>query len=80
MTRGSTVLFVTLLATFLSCADPVLSNAVNAQGNETSGIAKGAYHRAGQPCVTCHQEGGPASNFPYTVAGTIFSGKVASFT
>jgi hypothetical protein len=58
---------------FLSCADPVLSDAVAAQGNETSGIDKGELHRAGQPCVTCHQEGGPASRFPFTVAGTVFA-------
>ena len=60
-------------AAFLSCADPVQSDAVNALGPETSGVPKGVYHRAGQPCVTCHQEGGPASGFPYTVAGTIFA-------
>lgn len=58
---------------FLSCADPVLSDAVSAQGNETSGIPKGEFHRAGQPCLVCHQEGGPASSFAYTVAGTVFA-------
>jgi mono/diheme cytochrome c family protein len=57
----------------VSCADPVLSDAVEQQGNETSGIEKGEFHRAGQPCGTCHQEGGPASDFPFTVAGTIFA-------
>ena len=68
--RGIGVLF---LGSFLSCADPVLSDEVNAQGAETSGVDKGEFHRAGQPCVTCHQEGGPASGFPFTVAGTIFA-------
>ena len=58
---------------FLSCADPVLSDAVDKLGNETSGVDKGEFHRAGQPCGTCHQEGGPASNSPFTVAGTIFA-------
>ncbi len=70
--RGSTLLGL-MLASFLSCADPVLSDEVKAQGNETSGIDKGEFHRAGQPCTTCHQEGGPASDFPYTVAGTVFA-------
>lgn len=62
-----------LCASFLSCADPVLSDAVSALGPETSGVDKGPYHRPGQPCATCHQEGGPASGFPFAVAGTIFA-------
>jgi mono/diheme cytochrome c family protein len=56
-----------------SCSDPVLDDAVDAQGNETSGIAKGPFHRAGQRCIVCHQEGGPASGAPFVVAGTIFA-------
>ena len=59
-------------AAFLSCADPVLSDAVSALGPETSGVPKGEFHRAGQPCGTCHQEGGPAST-SFTVAGTVFA-------
>jgi hypothetical protein len=62
-----------LVFAMASCADPVLSDAVDALGNETSGIDKGEFHRAGQPCATCHQEGGPASDFPFTVAGTVFA-------
>ncbi len=76
MTFAGFVIRVSSLATcgaFVSCADPVLSDAVDAQGAETSGVSKGEFHRAGQPCVTCHQEGGPASNFPFTVAGTVFA-------
>ena len=76
MTRAALVMGVVgvaLCASFLSCADPVLSDAVQSLGPETSGVPKGPFHRAGQPCPTCHQEGGPASNFPYTVAGTIFA-------
>ncbi len=73
MTRRSTIALVLIAAAFLSCADPVLSDAVAVQGAETSGVEKGEFHRAGQPCVTCHQEGGPASDSPFTVAGTIFA-------
>jgi hypothetical protein len=69
----SRALITLFVVSFVSCADPVLSDAVDAQGNETSGIDKGEFHRAGQPCVTCHQEGGPASDFPFTVAGTVFA-------
>jgi len=56
-----------------SCTDPVLSDAIDALGNETEGIEKGEYHRAGQPCVLCHQQGGPASDAPFTIAGTVFA-------
>lgn len=74
MTRAALIVAgTTLCASFLSCADPVLSDAVTALGPETSGVPKGEFHRAGQPCTTCHQEGGPASGFPYTVAGTVFA-------
>jgi len=56
-----------------SCSDPVLDDAVDAQGNETQGIDKGEFHRAGQRCVACHQEGGEASGSPFTLAGTVFA-------
>ncbi|MBX3190118.1 MAG: hypothetical protein KF819_24035 [Labilithrix sp.] len=60
-------------ALVLSCSDPVLDGAVAAQGNETSGVEKGEFHRAGQACVVCHQSGGPAADYPFTVAGTVFA-------
>lgn len=73
MTRAGLVIVSLVMATFASCADPVLSDAIRAQGAETSGVAKGPLHRAGQPCGTCHQEGGTASNSPFTVSGTVFA-------
>lgn len=57
----------------LSCTDPVLDGAVENQGNETEGYAKGEFHRAGQLCVACHQKGGDASDSPFTMAGTVFA-------
>jgi cytochrome c553 len=54
-------------------ADPVHTNAVNALGPEVAGIPKGQYHRAGQPCATCHGDEGPA-NVTFTIAGTVFFG------
>jgi hypothetical protein len=57
----------------VSCTDPVLDDLVAAQGNETEGIEKGPFHRAGQRCVVCHQDGGEASDSPFTLAGTIFA-------
>ena len=53
--------------------DPVHDAAVNALGPEVAGIPKGEYHRAGQPCVTCHGGEGPAST-QFAVAGTVFYG------
>ena len=54
--------------------DPVHDGAVAAQGKETTGVPIGEFHRAGQPCVVCHEEHGPASSSLFTVAGTIFAG------
>jgi hypothetical protein len=54
-------------------ADPVHTQAVKLLGPEVSGIPKGEFHRAGQPCLTCHGGEGPAKA-QFTVAGTIFYG------
>lgn len=56
-----------------ACSDPILSNLVDESGDEQDGIPRGEYHRPGQECTLCHQEGGKASSKPFTVAGTIFA-------
>lgn len=57
----------------LSCTpDPVQHDAVKALGKETAG-GPNEFHRAGQPCGTCHQDGGNASS-DFSIAGTIFAG------
>jgi hypothetical protein len=57
-----------------ACAmDPVHSSAVNALGPEVNGVPEGEYHRAGQPCTTCHSDLGPAKT-TFTMAGTVFYG------
>lgn len=53
--------------------DPVHTNAVNVLGPEVAGIPKGEFHRAGQPCATCHGDEGPAKT-RFTIAGTVFFG------
>ena len=58
-------------------ADPVHTAAVTALGPEVAGIPKGEYHRAGQPCVTCHGGEGPAST-QFVIAGTVFYGPANS--
>lgn len=55
-----------------ACTDPVLEATVEEQGNETEGVPKGEFHRAGQRCTACHQEHGKAST-PFALAGTIFA-------
>jgi hypothetical protein len=61
-----------------SCnTDPVHTDAVNALGPEIAGVPKSEYHRAGQPCLTCHGGEGPAKA-QFTVAGTVFYGPANS--
>jgi hypothetical protein len=53
-----------------SCVDPVHDDAVAALPPEAQGVPRGEFHRAGQPCTTCHGPEGPAKQF--SIAGTIF--------
>lgn len=52
--------------------DPVHEDQVNLLGGELASIPQGEYHRAGQPCTTCHGPAGPASK-QFSMAGTIFA-------
>jgi hypothetical protein len=77
---ASALAFGVVLAALAAAActtDPVHSSAVNALGPEVSGIPTGEFHRAGQPCLTCHGPDGPA-NKQFTVAGTVFYGPAAT--
>ncbi len=66
---------VLVIAALAACGlDPIHDGAVAAQGKETTGVPIGPFHRAGQPCVVCHEDHGPASNVVFSVAGTIFAG------
>lgn len=56
-----------------ACSDPVRDAAISALGDENPNIPVGEYHRAGQPCVTCHTPSGPASSSTFAVAGTVFA-------
>lgn len=57
----------------LSCSDPVTSGEISALPGENPNAPVGEFHRAGQPCVLCHNPTGPASQAPFSVAGTIFA-------
>jgi len=50
--------------------DPARRNAIAALGPEDPAVPVGPRHRAGQPCGTCHGEGGSADPFLY--AGTVY--------
>lgn len=53
-----------------SCGDPVPDSEINALGSENPTIPPGPLHRAGQPCLLCHHDGGKAPAF--TLAGTVY--------
>lgn len=67
-----------LLATLAAACnvDPVHTAAVKALGPEVAGIPQGQYHRAGQPCLTCHGGEGPAKTV-FSMGGTVFYGPAA---
>ena len=59
------------LAALGASCDPVHDDAVSALGGETPGVPPGPLHRAGQPCLLCHD--GAAGDPPaFSMAGTIF--------
>ncbi len=62
-------LFLILLA---ACSDPTRDHQIERLGGEDPAVQPGPEHRPGQPCVLCHSAGGPASNHPFVVGGTIF--------
>jgi len=61
----------TLCALVAVACDPVHSDAVNALGDEASGVRNGPLHRPGQPCLVCH-DGKFGDPSQFTVAGTIY--------
>ena len=58
---------------FMSCTDPVRAQRIAALGGEDPAVPTGPLHRPSQPCVLCHSDGGPASDAPFAVAGTVFA-------
>jgi hypothetical protein len=63
------VLAALLIVTVAACTDPVRDARVD--GLEDDGAPNGPDHRAGQPCLLCHSEGGQSS-VHFAVAGTVF--------
>lgn len=57
-----------LCAASSGCGDPLREDAVGRLGDELPGIPAGPLHRAGQPCLVCHDG---STSTPFSVAGTI---------
>lgn len=68
--RSSRLVLLLTLAACASCQDPLRSEQIAALGPEAADTPIGPLHRAGQPCLLCHSEGGLST--PFTVAGTIY--------
>ncbi len=72
---ATTLAVLTLgLATALaaSCGNPVVDDKIAALGGEQPGVAQGAFHRPGQPCLLCHSKYYGAKP-EFAVAGTVFA-------
>jgi hypothetical protein len=63
------VLFAALMA--LGACDPVHDDAIAALGPEAPDVRRGPLHRAGQPCLLCH-DGAIGDPQRFTVAGTVY--------
>ncbi|MDB4992902.1 MAG: hypothetical protein JWM74_334 [Myxococcaceae bacterium] len=53
-----------------SCTDPVPDTRIEDLGPELGDTNE--FHRPGQPCVLCHNDNGPASSSPFSLAGTVY--------
>jgi hypothetical protein len=55
-----------------SCGGTVRDTMIQNLGPEDPAVPIGPEHRPGQPCVLCHEKGGPAASKPFAIAGTIY--------
>jgi hypothetical protein len=69
--RRLLVVAIALGAAAACLKDPTHNGRVDDLGSDPTGHRNGPLHRAGQPCLECHDGQGPASA-EFTVAGTIF--------
>jgi hypothetical protein len=71
MSRHALVsLAIAAAALAVGCGDPVHDALVDALGPETT-VPRGPLHRAGQPCLVCHDGAGPG-RMVFSVAGTVY--------
>lgn len=74
--RSIAALMLASALTQLAC-DPAHSSAVDAVGPDPSGERNGPTHRAGQPCLLCH-DGTFGNPRKFNVAGTVYMSSVSS--
>jgi hypothetical protein len=70
LTRNALALFAALACTHVAC-DPVRNDQIAALGDEVPGVEQGPEHRAGQPCLLCH-DGKLTNAKEFSVGGTVF--------
>jgi hypothetical protein len=68
---GGLAAFGAASAALLFSCDPVHDDARSALGDEAPGVATGPLHRAGQPCLVCH-DGALGDPPAFSVAGTMY--------
>ena len=71
MSFGRRTACAAILALTAVACDPVTADAVAALGGELPGTRPGPLHRAGQPCLLCH-DGALGDPVEFSVAGTLF--------
>jgi hypothetical protein len=59
-------------ASIAGCGDPARDKVVDSLGPEADGVPKGPLHRAGQPCLACH-DGSRGDVVEFSLAGTIYA-------
>jgi hypothetical protein len=65
------LLFAAVAATLVDCSfDPVHDEAIADLGPEAPGVDRGPLHRAGQPCLVCHD--GSTASPAMSAGGTVY--------
>ena len=75
MKRAAFAVILAAAAFASGCDNPVLDDKVAALGPEDPNVPVGPLHRPGQPCVACHQDGGPAA-LQFSFGGTVYQDEV----
>ena len=66
------LLGATLFSVVAGCSfDPERAHLIDSLGDEKPGVPPGPLHRSGQPCVACHDGGGPGSSV-FSFGGTVY--------
>jgi hypothetical protein len=67
-----TALAAVMVLTVLGCPSPAQDDRIDDLGGECNGVPESEFHRAGQPCVLCHDDYEGASP-RLSIGGTVFA-------